>query len=111
MVRPLLYPANSFEDLGFLLPVDKQKPLPKFLIFFDNIKIAEAATKHLHTYLPQPLEEKIQYFHATMTLHYREEWLVAFQDDKVWGLCITDAFGMVNLIKIIIKDFAESSHC
>lgn len=98
MARGLVYPAKGFQDLAFLIPdnfKDGDPPPPKFLIFFDNTKEAERATKYLQRRLPQSLNEKIKYFHSTMTPHYREDELEALRDSRTWGLCATDAFGMV----------------
>ncbi|KXN89754.1 ATP-dependent DNA helicase Q-like 3 [Leucoagaricus sp. SymC.cos] len=47
MVRPLAAPANSFEDLGFLIPkgiTEDSPPPPKFLVFVDSIADTAAST-------------------------------------------------------------------
>jgi superfamily II DNA helicase RecQ len=98
MARGLVFPAKGFRDLAFLIPDDFKegdpRP-PKFLIFFDNTKEAERATRYLRRRLPLSLQENIKYFHSTMTPHYREDELDALRDSRTWGLCATDAFGMV----------------
>ena len=98
MARGLVYPAKSFQDLAFLIPdsfKEGDPPPPKFLIFFDNTKEAERAARYLRRRLPQSLHENIKYFHSTMTPHYREDELDAMKGSHTWGLCATDAFGMV----------------
>jgi superfamily II DNA/RNA helicase len=98
MARSLVFPANSFRDLAFLIPDNFKEgdpPPPKFLIFFDNTKEAERAAKYLRCRLPLCLQENVKYFHSTMTPRYREDELDALRDSRTWGLCTTDAFGMV----------------
>lgn len=105
MVRTLVYPANSFKDLGFLLPCNEgycTTPLGKFVVFFDNIKEAEAATKFLRKRLETRNQQRVVYFHATMTQHYRLEQVEEFRKGATWGICSTDAFGMVNLVFLLV---------
>jgi superfamily II DNA/RNA helicase len=98
MACGLVFPAKGFRDLAFIIPDNfKEGDLhpPKFLIFFDNTKKAERATKYLRHRLPLSLQENIKYFHSTMTTHYQEDELDALRDSRTWGLCATDSFGMV----------------
>jgi len=98
MVRGLVFPANSFKDLAFLIPKgfkEGDPPPPKFIVFFDNTKETERATKYLRTLLPDSLHNKIMYFHSTMTQPFREDEFEAMKSSETWGLCATDAFGMV----------------
>ena len=96
MVRGLTFPANSFKDLAFLIPDGGDSPVAKFLVFFDNTKETEAACHYLRLLLPSSDHDRIKYFHPTMTQTYRECELVAMRDSETWGLCCTDAFGMVS---------------
>ena len=98
MARGLVFPAKSFRDLAFLIPDNFKEadlPPPKFVIFFDNTKKAERAARYLRRRLPPSLQDHIKYFHSTMTTRYREDELGALKDSRTWGLCATDAFGMV----------------
>jgi superfamily II DNA helicase RecQ len=99
MVRGLVCPANSFKDLAFLIPEGFQETddaPPPFLVFFDNTKESERACKYLRSRLPRSLWDKVRWFHSTMTQQYREEQVEAMRKGNVWGLCCTDAFGMVR---------------
>ncbi|KAF4579691.1 hypothetical protein EYR40_000127 [Pleurotus pulmonarius] len=108
LVQPLVYPANSFKDLEFLLkgnPYCDESP-GKFIVFFDNIKEAEAARNVLRKRLNNGNQLRVKYFHSTMTQAYREEELEKFRQDEVWGICSTDAFGMgMDLpdIKLVVQ--------
>ncbi|KAK7687654.1 hypothetical protein QCA50_008869 [Cerrena zonata] len=96
-VRPLRHAAKTFEDLAFLLPPNLNEAStapPKFLVFFDNIKEAEAATEYLRSRLPSVLKDKIKWFHSIMTPEYRDEEFEDLRNGTTWGLCVTDAFGM-----------------
>ena len=98
MVRSLVFPANSFKDLAFLIPMgfkEGDQPLPKFIVFFDNTKEAERATKYLRTLLPDSLRDRIMYFHSTMTQFFRVDELEAMKNSETWAICATDAFRMV----------------
>ncbi|KAL6300823.1 P-loop containing nucleoside triphosphate hydrolase protein [Sparassis latifolia] len=101
--------ASSFKDLDFLIPdgfKDGDPPPPKFLIFFDNIKEAEAAIQHLCSRLPDQLRNKIKHFHSVMTSEYRSDEYEALKDSENYGLCVTDSFGMgldLTDIKVIIQ--------
>ncbi|EPQ53958.1 P-loop containing nucleoside triphosphate hydrolase protein, partial [Gloeophyllum trabeum ATCC 11539] len=108
-VRRMLHPACSFNDLNFLIPdefKDGGAPPPKFLVFFDSIKEAEDAVKHLRNRLPGGVRGKIKYFHSVMTPHYRTAEYEALRDDQIWGLCVTDSFGMgldIPDIKVVVQ--------
>ncbi|KAJ3764578.1 P-loop containing nucleoside triphosphate hydrolase protein, partial [Lentinula raphanica] len=97
VVRGLNYPIHSYKDLAFLIPPDFKagdSTLPKFLIFFDNTTACEDAVHFLRTRLPSECRSRIRYFHATMTTHYREETFDEFRAGEIWGMAVTDAFGM-----------------
>jgi len=97
-VRGLVYPANSFQDLAFLIPEgfrEGDPPPDKFLVFFDNRKEAEAAVRYLQKRLPEKLKGKIKWFHAVNTTQYRVEEVAALHAHETYGYCATDTFGMV----------------
>jgi ATP-dependent DNA helicase RecQ len=96
--RQLVFPANSYQDLRFLIPEHlKEGDAPlKFLVFFDRTKDTEAACRFVRTLLPENERGKLKYFHATMTGEYREKTLDGLQDSDVWGIFCTDACGMVS---------------
>lgn len=97
-VREMKHAAKSFRDLDFLIPLDitEDSPPPKFLVFFDNMKESEAAITYLRSRLPEVLRSKITYFHSTMSPEFRKAKYEALQKGEIWGLCITDVFGMVS---------------
>lgn len=98
IVRGLKHAANTYRDLSFLIPENPtlDNPPPKFLVFCDSIKETQEAVEHLWTRVPAAMKEKIRWFHSTMTAQYREEQFEALQNGEIWGLCVTDAFGMVR---------------
>lgn len=99
-VREMKHSAKSFQDLDFLIPSDlsEDSPPPKFLVFFDNMKESEAAIGHLRSRLPAALRHKITWFHSTMSPEFRKEKYEALRRGEIWGLCVTDAFGMVSTL-------------
>ncbi|KAF8991933.1 P-loop containing nucleoside triphosphate hydrolase protein, partial [Cyathus striatus] len=116
MVRRLVYPANSFKDLSFLIPKDLHEGSepPKFLVFFDSTKETESACKYLRMLMPRSLHMKIRYFHLTMSITFREHHLEELKKANLWGLCCTDAFGMgmdLPNINIVVQYKATSDLC
>ncbi|KAF7329596.1 p-loop containing nucleoside triphosphate hydrolase protein [Mycena kentingensis (nom. inval.)] len=109
LVRPLRYAIASYKDLAFLVPPDIKTgdpPPPKFLVFLDNKNDGEDAVDYLRTRLPAELRDKVAYFHSTMTNKYRADTFDAFKSGKIWGMVVTDAFGMgLDLpdVKIIVQ--------
>ncbi|EMD35389.1 hypothetical protein CERSUDRAFT_21069, partial [Gelatoporia subvermispora B] len=107
--RKMRYSASSFKDLNFLIPknfTDGDLPPPKFLIFFNSIKEAEATTRHLRSRLPEHLQHKVKYFHSLMSDKYRDDQLEAIKNGDIFGMCVTDSFGMgldVSDIKIVVQ--------
>jgi len=102
----MAFPANSFQDLDFLIPEkfkEGDPPPPKFLVFFSDRKVAEAAAQYLQSRLPESLVDKVKWFHAINTPEYREEEVESLSDGTTMGYCSTDSFGMVrNLIELKI---------
>lgn len=100
MVRELVYPSSSYNDLSFLIPYNWQNTMTKpkkFLVFFDDIKEAKAATKYFRRQLLKKFRSKIAWFHSTMSQEYRDEKVKEFREGKVWGMFCTDAFGLVSI--------------
>ncbi|KAF5322662.1 hypothetical protein D9619_000013 [Psilocybe cf. subviscida] len=107
MVRGMVHPAKSWKDLDFLVPDGysaSDVPLPKFLVFFDNIKEAEKAWEHLVKRLPASLHHRISYFHATLTPKQREDEIEAMSSGEKWGM------GMdISGIEIVVQWRAPSN--
>jgi len=100
-VRQMQYSARSFEDLAFLIPNgfnEDSPPPPKFLIFFDNKKDAEAGCQYLRSRLPKSLRKKISWFHSLNTVFYRTEEVERLRRHEAYGENATDSFGMVSLL-------------
>lgn len=98
IVQTMKHPANAYRDLRFLIPSEPaaSAPPPKFLVFCGSIKETQEATEYLQSCLPPALKEKVKWFHSLMTPEYREEQFEALRKGEIWGLCVTDAFGMVR---------------
>ncbi|EMD34258.1 hypothetical protein CERSUDRAFT_55318 [Gelatoporia subvermispora B] len=114
-VRRMRHAADSYHDLDFLIPdnfKDGDPPPPKFLIFFNNIREAESAAQHLRSRLPEHLRQKVKWFHSIMSDKYRNDEFEALKNSDVFGLCVTDSFGMgldLSDIKLIIQWKVPSS--
>jgi superfamily II DNA helicase RecQ len=103
MVQPLRRLASSYEDLSFLIPYNWQESMDKpkkFLVFFDNIKEAEAAVHFFQQRLMTEHHSRIAWFHSTMSQEYREAKVREFREGDIWGMFCTDAFGLVSVTTI-----------
>lgn len=109
VVRRMQHSQDSYEDLAFLVPKNwkKEDPLPpKFMVFFDNKKDAEGATKFLRSRVSLELKERIPWFHAGMTKFFRAEQVVKLRGDnkeveEVFGFSATDSGGLVSSAYLI----------
>lgn len=99
-VRKIRHQQSTFDDLDFLIPSRTERAsgeeLPKFLIFFDDIKECVCAADHLRARLHPDEREKVHWFHAQMSQEFRDEDLAGFQGSQLYGLTCTDSFGMVS---------------
>ncbi|KIJ96062.1 hypothetical protein K443DRAFT_10882 [Laccaria amethystina LaAM-08-1] len=116
MVRSLVSPANSFQDLAFLIPdgFKDGDTIEPFLVFFDGKKEAENACKALRKRLPLANQQKIKWLHADLTQEEREILYEEMKTGEVFGLFCTDAFGMgmdLANIKIVVQWKATCSLC
>ncbi|KAF9027205.1 hypothetical protein BDZ89DRAFT_1160884 [Hymenopellis radicata] len=111
-VREIKHAVASFEDLVFLIPEhfknykEGDPPPMKFLIFCNSIRETEDAIHYLRKRLPPEYSDKLKWFHATMSSTFRDEEFNALRTGDVWGMAVTDAFGMgMDLpdIKIVVQ--------
>lgn len=98
-VQKIKYALNMFVDLVFLVPEgynDSNLPLPKFLVFFNDILDSIAAANYLRGHLPHALKDKIKWFNSDMSVTFKEAEFANLRTGKTWGLCTTASFGMVR---------------
>ncbi|KAG2030930.1 hypothetical protein BDR03DRAFT_877168, partial [Suillus americanus] len=99
------YSLVSYADLAFLIPTSmKSDDLPplKFLIFFDSIQEGINATKYLQARLSPDLQNKVKWFNSNMTTEFKAAEVTNLIARDTWGLCTTEAFGMVRDIAQIV---------
>lgn len=97
-VRRIQHALDSFKDLDFLIPKDWRPgtPLPRFIVFFDDITESVAATKRLWSLIPKEHCHLIKWFNSEMTPKFREDTVEDFRNGVVCGMCSTDSFGVVS---------------
>lgn len=100
VVRKMQYTQKSFQDLAFLVPEKADTAPPKFMAFFNTRKEAQKAAKFLRRRLKPEDRERIVWFHAGMTDEFREKTLEKLKKGEVWGICCTEAAGMVRNISM-----------
>ncbi|KAJ3565032.1 hypothetical protein NP233_g7904 [Leucocoprinus birnbaumii] len=117
MVRPMTYPASSYQDLDFLIPRNWNETMdapPKFLVFFDDIQEAQAAVTYLQTRLREVYHNKVDWFHSTVSQDGREVLVEQLKRGEIFGLCCTDAFGMgldLSDVDIVVQYKATCTFC
>ncbi|KAI9459625.1 hypothetical protein HD554DRAFT_2029206, partial [Boletus coccyginus] len=101
-VKKIKYALSSHADLAFLVPAgykDGDPPLPKFLVFFNDIADSIVAAHFLRQCLPKGLRDKIKWFNADMSDTFKEAEVANLMIGEIWGLCTTTSFGMVSEIR------------
>ncbi|KAI9064977.1 P-loop containing nucleoside triphosphate hydrolase protein [Trametes sanguinea] len=98
-VRMIRYALSSYKDLEFLAKEilrarEARRKLRKFLVFFDNIEQSIQACKTFRLWLGLDDRERVVWFNADNTAHFREKVTAQFQSGELIGLFCTDAFGM-----------------
>jgi hypothetical protein len=70
VVERMKHPANSYEDLAFIIHKNLKPgdPVPpKFLVFFNSRAEAQAGAEYLRGRLSEELKDKVKWFHSGMT--------------------------------------------
>ena len=104
-VRKIKYALTSYADLAFLVPPGWKvgdPPLPKFLIFFDNIQDAINAAQYLRSRLPPDAKDLIKWFNADMSTTFKDAELERLIAGETRGTATTDSFGMVRYNYILV---------
>ena len=102
-IQQIKYPLTSYKDLAFLVPdgwTPGNEAPPKFLVFFDDIQDSILAAKSLQNRLPHAYRERIAWFNSDMMTEYKELQVAHLQSGELWGLCTTEAFGMVSFLRL-----------
>jgi len=97
-------PLSSFVDLEFVLHNWKSgdPPLPKFLVFFDDINEAICVCNHIWSLVPPEFCDKIKWFNSDISNVFKDSEATWFGGDDRWGLFTTDLFGMVSQYDYIL---------
>ena len=102
VVECMKHPANSYEDLAFLIKNlgPRDEPPPKFLVFFNSRAEAQAGAEYLRARLLPELQDKVKWFHSGMTDEFHEEEIHTLIIRESFGEGSTDAAGMVSLLAL-----------
>ncbi|CDO74559.1 hypothetical protein BN946_scf184632.g16 [Trametes cinnabarina] len=97
VVRKMRYAVSSFKDLLDILLPEGWKPgdpIPKFLVFFDNIEDSIQAADVLRKFFRAEDRYKVLCFNSDATPTLREQATEEYRAGDLWGLYCTDSFGM-----------------
>ncbi|KAG1754914.1 P-loop containing nucleoside triphosphate hydrolase protein [Suillus paluster] len=98
IVEEMKFPRNTMHDLTRVLDMrlGDINPPQKFMIFTNSWTSAEMTCNRLCSDLPGHLRGKIFWFHSRMTMKFRINAMAKLQEGGLWGICCTDAVGMVS---------------
>jgi superfamily II DNA helicase RecQ len=105
--RFMEHSASSFHDLDFALCHKPSTAPDTFLVFHDSTDETVEAVLTLRERLPKELQEGIVWFNSSMSDEYRER-IPQELGTKYFGMCTTEAFGMVRLHFITHAIFSNS---
>lgn len=100
-VSKMQYSRASHRDLvNQIFPhgyEEGDEPPPMFIVFFDQMRDAEDGALALQSVLPPAYRDRIVWFHSVMSDDFRTRKIQELLDPSrpVWGICATDACGMV----------------
>ncbi|KAG1894505.1 uncharacterized protein F5891DRAFT_1130927 [Suillus fuscotomentosus] len=66
-----------------------------FMVFANSRKETESVAQFLRSYVAKEYCDKIVWFHSGMSAKFRREAIENLWTIKIWGICCTDAAGMV----------------
>jgi superfamily II DNA helicase RecQ len=101
MVQEMKYPRNTCHDLTRILSLKEGTPPEKFMIFVNSRDQAEGVCNSLCKDLPSRLRHKIVWFHSGMSMQFRLDTMEKLTNGEIWGICCTDAAGMVSTYSYI----------
>ncbi len=106
--RWIEYSLESFEELNFLILLvwKPEDTLPKYLVFFDNIKKSQKVAKWLQERLLLEECHKVVWFNSDCIPEFHKSTTEAFQEKKttLFDLYCIDSFEMVSEYRFSICD-------
>ncbi|KIJ25427.1 hypothetical protein M422DRAFT_193469 [Sphaerobolus stellatus SS14] len=99
--------ANSYQDLGFLIPSDSspENPPHPFMVFTNSRTTTVDATKYLHyrlTSISLRYHNKVVWFHAGMTDIFKDYMIEKLRMGYLWGIACTEVAGMVCVPQLLM---------
>ncbi|KDQ05473.1 hypothetical protein BOTBODRAFT_73972, partial [Botryobasidium botryosum FD-172 SS1] len=101
IIRPMVFTANSYKDLDFLVTKGTEDidSIQTTMVYIDNVLKVTDAVIYLNNRLGPLLQQKgiIRPIHAWMPSNYRTECMDALIDGKIRIVICTEAAGMVSV--------------
>ena len=103
-IRPMKFTLQSCFDLAFLLPLDAkvedeawvEMNISPFLVYCNSHLDTIQMARFLRSRLPWNNQDHIVWYHSGMSDTFRKEVEADFKTGQIWGICCTDACGMVR---------------
>ena len=105
VVKCIKHLANLYEDLTFLIKKNlgpRDRPPPKFLVFFNFRAEAQASVEYLWACLLPELQDKVKLFHLGITDEFCKEEIHTLIIRESFGEVSMDAAGMVSLLALML---------
>lgn len=96
IVEEMKFPRKTMHDLTRILDLRAEEVPEKFMLFTNSRSSAESACNRLWADMPVHLHKKIIWFHSGMTIEFRIDAMEKLRKGEIWGICCTDAAGMVR---------------
>lgn len=104
VVQQIMHSVSSFEDLAVLLRGWKEgdEPPPKFIVFCNSKAETMNGALYLRSLLLKAYEDKIKWFHSSMSSEFRSDELDRLRTGETWGVFAMDSLGMVCASSILL---------
>ena len=103
-ICPMKFTLQSCFDLTFLLPLDAkvedeawvEMNISPFLVYCNSCLDTIQTARFLQSCLPWNNRDQVVWYHSGMSDTFRKEVEADFKAGRIWGICCTDACGMVR---------------
>ncbi len=110
-VRPMKHSIKSYFDLAFLVPLGAhvddlqwvEENVQQFLLYWNSHADTIQSARFLCSCLPCSERHRVVWYHSGMSDHFKKDVEVGFKAGCIWGICCTDACGMVGHFVVLLK--------
>src|SRR5258708_27285027 len=102
---------KSYFNLAFLVPLGAhvddlqwvEENVQQFLLYCNSHADTIQSARFLCSHLPCSEQHRVVWYHSGMSDHFKKDVKVGFKAGCIWGICCTDACGMVGHFADLLK--------